>query len=276
MDRPSKKYMLVMLLLLAASSVRADFVDIATIRVNGKMVRKLTNNNSDPYLVNFSRFRPGDTVNIEIWTDHGAENNAFLTLRNLAAARVDTFDRKKEFLLTPEMLETEHLISVIYIYEYPREMKITWDICKIVPDDRIELVYAAVNNLKDLLISPDIWKSVSSSSVLMDSVTVDFNVVRSGTTFERQAAKAVRYPKSQLSDIVRLTPAERSYLDAFEPIDYAQLYGLDTDLHVAIQVKEATIDRFSVTFGDFSWQLRFSLLFVQGNYLLESIQYTTH
>lgn len=77
------KQLTISLLLIISYSAKADFVDIAILKVNGVLVRKLTNNNSGTYFVNLNKFKVGDTLSIQIRTDHGAERNSYISIKNL-------------------------------------------------------------------------------------------------------------------------------------------------------------------------------------------------
>ncbi|TNE54316.1 MAG: hypothetical protein EP338_07840 [Bacteroidetes bacterium] len=102
----------------------ADFVDIATIKVNNTLVRKVTNNSRSPYLINLSKFRIGDTLKIDVWTDHGAERNSFITIKNEESHHTDTLDYGEHFIITSDLLEQQHSISAISLFSYPKERKL--------------------------------------------------------------------------------------------------------------------------------------------------------
>lgn len=267
-----KKHLLLCAFVLSVFWVRADFVDVATISVNGKMVRKLTNNSRDLYLINFDNYHRGDTVNVDIWTDYGGENHSFVTLQNVLNSKTDTLSKKNQFILTEEIKSNEFLISVTFVDPFGSNHGYTWNICKIVPDHRIEVVYESINELKELLVSLNTKKSQISSTVLTDSLTVNFKPAQSGNEM-RQLSDTVNYSISKLSGILQFNKTEMSYLKHYNAVDYADQYDFETNLHGSIQVAENSIDHFSVSFGNFTYRWLFNFQWDSEKYILESIFY---
>ncbi|MBI3238948.1 MAG: hypothetical protein HYZ43_08945 [Flavobacteriia bacterium] len=263
-----KKHLLFFACVLAAFWVKADFVDVATISINGKMIRKLTNNSRNPYLINLDNYHVGDTVSIKIWTDYGGENNAFVTVHQLINGHTDTLSKKNRFILTDEFFRDEFLISVTFI-DPLNNRGYNWNICKIVPDHRIEIVYEQLNDFTDLLLALKSKKEHIASPLLKDSVFVNFKQV-SGV---RQLTDTIGYPITRLYNLLQFTKTETSYLERFNAVDYMAQYDFETDMYASIRVEENTIDEMSLSFGDFTYQLTFHFKWNEGSYLLERISF---
>ncbi|HLP57029.1 MAG TPA: hypothetical protein VK151_18465 [Fluviicola sp.] len=266
------KHILLFICILSACLAKADFVDIATISVNGKMVRKLTNNSRDLYLINFDNYQIGDTVKVKIWTDYGGEQSCFVTLKNLLSNDTDTLGKKKQFMLTEEIMSGEFLVSVTFFDPFDTNRFYKWDICKIVPNHRIEVVYETINEMKNLLLSLKSKKNTVSSPLLKDSLYVNFRLPKPGTE-TRLLSDTTYYPATKLSDILQFTKTEISYLERYNSVDYFQQYDFETDIHGSIRVAEATLDHFQVSFGAFNYSFSFDLQWDSEKYILESIFY---
>jgi|GEM_PF-4339457 len=268
------KTIVCVLFFLCSLHANADFVDVATVRVNGKMIRKVTHNSLRPYLISFGQFRVGDTLHVAVWTDHGAQHHAFVTIRNLATGELDTLPRNNRFLLTPAILETAHLISVTFIYESGLVRESKWDICKIIPDQRIEQVYASADALPKLLLALKTKKAGITSPILKDSVLVGWKLLPTpGGVMARSMTGAVSYAAGQLYKVLQLTPAEKRYLERFNAVDYVQMYDFETNFHGNVLVDALTLDTFRVSFGDFTYQLLFDFAFDGAQYQLAKISY---
>ncbi len=271
------KQLIIFLLLLISYSVKADFVDIAILKVNGVLVRKLTNNNQNPYFVNLSRFHIGDTLCIQIRTDHGAEKHSYITLKNLENNHHFVLDKENRFIISNELLQKKHLLSVTYVLDYPEEMEITWDICKIIPNDQIEKVYASINELRDYLISVSNGKPKSSASILNDSITTNYQLspTKKGV-LEKVLKDTLNYSINKIRDFLVLNQSEKTFIKQIDAIDYVKLHDFTGNMYGSITTGDDGIDTFCFFFGDFNYRLEFHFAYMKDKYILEKIFYNTN
>lgn len=251
--------------------VRADYVDIAAMHVNGTLVRKMTRNSTHPYLVNLSQFQVGDTLQIDIWTDHGAEQNCVVTITSLETGETETLNRWKTLLITSELLEREYLVSVTFTYSYPHEFQSTWDICRIVPDPHIEKVYASMNELRDFLLTKPGSQNAMFPQLLKDSVEVNYFVSKGRAgELKREMMYAEKYPAQTIPEWTVLNPKEMNFLQQFNAIDYTRIYGFSTNVHSNVKISD-DLNSYSMSFGDFTYQLEFFAVWEREKFVLERI-----
>lgn len=266
-----QRLLLLLFILIGAHQAKADFVDIATIRVNQTLVRKLTHNHSQPYLVNLSRFKTGDTLKIEIWTDYGGQYNCTFVLENQETHGTDTLRWKDQIILTKELLEKEHRLTVIYQFSGQR---MSWNICVFTPDPQIEEVYHTLNNWSYFLNSASLHKGMFTSPVLSDSIETNFVQSLSKKTPENRVPRDVsRHPIVHLSDILFFSEPEVSYLQKFIAEDYVKHYNLSSNIHGNLILDETDLSHFSFSFGDNDYHLEFCFELKQSQYKLTRILY---
>lgn len=268
------KHLIISLSLFVSYVAKADFVDIATLKVNGKLVRRLTNNNHVPYLVNLSRFHAGDTLSVQIRTDHGAENNSYLSLQNLENKSKQLLTKDHYLIITTDLLQKKHLLSVTYILDYPEETEVTWDICTFTPDEQIEQVYASINELRDLLLSAPNKKPPFSSTLFMDSITTNYQLSVAENGIRNKILKdTLNYSITKISDFLVLNPTEKTFIQKIDAIDYVKLHDFTSQLHASIILPPQNLDTFQFLFGDFDHSARFLFRYIDGQYKLEKIGY---
>lgn len=251
----------------------ADFVDIATIKVNNTLVRKVTNNSRTPYLINLGKFNIGDTLKIDVWTDHGAERNSFIKIKNEETQHIDSLNRKEYFIITSDLLKYKHSVAVTYIYSHPMEMNITWDICTITPNNRIELFYENINDLRDFLISTSNYKPNFSSTILIDSVMVNFKSKKLKNVIQREVNDTITIAQDEIPKLLVFNEVEKSYIQRFNSIDYFQLYDITSDIHGYIKIDQDSLLYGVVAFGGYKYKLEFHFTFDQNSYVLTNIYY---
>lgn len=217
---------------LAVSNVLlADFVDIATITVNGKLFRKLINNQSEPYSVSFGNHVAGDTVNLHIRTDNGSEQHAFFVLTDTETGVADTMEGyKTRFLLKKAHLTHAHNLTVYFRDFYGEKIAARWEICHVVPDVRIEKAYAATDALIAALIALKPGQRPISSEVIKNPVFIHFaaSVVNGETV--RKPVDSVRCEPANLQQALKLSKDEILFLKAQKAINYVTMY--DEQHHV--------------------------------------------
>lgn len=266
------KQLIISLVFLISYSAKADFVDIAILKVNGVLVRKLTNNNQNPYFVNLSSFHVGDTLNIQIRTDHGAEENAYVSIKNLENNHKFVLTRENQFIISTELLQKKHLLSVTYVRDYPEEIEITWDICKIIPDDQIEKVYSSIDEFCDFLLSVSNGKPNFYSSILADSITTNYVIKPSGKGFPEKILKdTLNYPITKMCQFLILNNTEKLLIKNIRAIDYVSLYDFSSNLYGSIVIGDEDIDTFMFMFGDFTHLTRCYFQYSNGKYKLKKL-----
>lgn len=255
---------------------KADFSDIATIKVNGTLIRKVINNTSDPYLINLSAFKVGDTLSVFVKTDMGIEDNSIVTIKNLVSGKIDTFNDKNQLLLTNEVLKTEHLISVVYI-NIDDDSRTYWDICKIIPNPIIEEIYYSANLLGKTLLSLETEKGKVASTILQDSILIGYKWGKSDKgSFFRIPSDTISYSKSQLWNFVKLSPNEKKLLRNFDSKNYMmmddyQSQEYEATVHIDLNINENELNKFQVVFGTNTNRLVFDFKRVENQYKLELI-----
>lgn len=269
-----KNWVLIFGIVLLSNVVIADFVDIVTIKVNNALVRKLTNNSRTPYLINLGKFNIGDTLSIDVWTDHGAERNSFIEIKNEETQHIDTLERREYFIITSDLLKYKHSVVITYIYSYPKEMNITWNICTIIPNNRIELFYENINDLRDFLISTTVNKPNLSSTILNDSVIVNYwSKKLNNDIIQRQVKDTITIALTEIPKLLIFNEVEKSYIQRFNSFDYFQLYDITSDIHGYIEIDHESLLNGVVAFGGYKYKFEFHFKFDQNIYVLTNIYY---
>lgn len=271
------KYILILFgFILISNKAQADFVDIATISVNGKTIRKVTNNSSEPYLVNLSKYQIGDTLKISVWTDYGGEMNSFITIKNNESLKIDTLTNNGKFIINSDVLIKKHSVTVHYV-SYDNEKQIaTWNICTIIPDEKIELVYKKSNELRDYLIST-IKKTKINPSILADSIFMNFKLVtnKNGSVSKKILTDTIQINKQLVPKQLNFNKDEKLYIEEFNSIDYFQLYNLFSEIHGTIKINQPSLNDFIVVFGSYKYKYEFHFIYKQNEYFLSKIFYFT-
>lgn len=260
--------------ILISNKAQADFVDIATISVNKTIVRKVTNNSNEPYLINLSKFQIGDTLKVNVWTDYGGEMNSFITIKNNESLKIDTLTQNGIFIINSDLLTKKHLITVHYVSYHNEKHFTTWNICTIIPDDKIELVYKKSNELRDFLIST-IEKSKINTSILADSIYMNFKLekLKNGTVSRIILTDTILIHKDCVSKQLNFNQDEKSYIEEFNSIDYFHLFNLYSDIHGTIKINQSSLNDFIVVFGGYKYKYEFHFIFNQNEYSLSKIYY---
>jgi hypothetical protein len=242
----------------------ADFVDIATVRVNDSIIRKLTRNQVQPYLICLSNFSVGDTLNIDIWTDSWSENNCDVIYKNLENGTTDTLKRKQDYIITEDLLNSEFLISVVY-YSFSREPT-PWNICKIVPDNKIELIYSQLNEFTNLLKS----NSSDYSEFIDTAVSINFAVKNSDHKVQRSLITQTFVDEQQLQKILVSTKAEIDYLLKFKSTDHVShvQYDYETKVHANLWLDEPELSKIKLSLGNFDEYIQYYFEFSEGHLIL--------
>lgn len=250
-------------------SARADFVDIATIRVNGNKIRKFTNNTKTPYLLNLSEYKVGDTLSVSLWTDYGGQRNSSVTIENLKTSKVDTLDWEKSCLITEEMLKSEFLISAIF---HTGKFDIHWDICKLIPDQKIEWIYQTINQLADSLKGPNI----NLSHLAPDSMLIHVQNIREDSGVFLPGQTTYKSITNNLTKFIKIGAAEREFLDRFNATNYKELVDFHPQykVHGYINIREEDLDTFEFIIADFKTKTSFEFYFNEGKYILKEINIT--
>lgn len=268
-----KQITLIAGLILTANWAKADSVDIATITVNSTLVRRVACNSSVPYLINLSRFNIGDTLRVEVMTDHYAEKNSFITIKNIESQRVDTIKRNNYILINKDLLTKTHFFRVTYIYSYPQERKRVWDICMTTSDDKIELIYKNANDLRDYLISTT-KKIKINSAILADSVKINFSAVRlkNGSILRKYLKDTLLIANSAIPKFLLFDKIEKSFIENFNSIDYYSLHNYD-NIYGFIRIDPESLNNFDVNFGGYKNRINFHFTFSQNIFVLKEISY---
>jgi hypothetical protein len=207
----------------------ADFVDIATVEVNGKMIRKLTRNNGAPYLICLSNFKPGDTLTIDVWTDYGGQYNSHLIYQNKLTQETDSIHRLSKIILTKEMIEIPHLFAVNFIQKYKGEnIKNTWEIFETTNNARIEQCYDQLNQFVESLKA----NFSNEHDFFLDSI--ECNIAQANTDENGRREKLqeiVMISQKEFPKLINLTEEEEEYLKDFNAKDYVQLYNTYTRMY---------------------------------------------
>jgi hypothetical protein len=263
------KLLIIFSLISLSNSCFADFVDVATIEVNGNLVRKLTRNNSSPYLICFSEFKPSDTLTIKVWTDYGGEYNSYITYQNKVTNRKDSIHRLSEIILTEKMIENPHLFSVIFIHERNGSTtKNTWEIFESTDDPRIEKAYSQINQFIESLKSD----SSNLNDFLMDSIECNISSPKLDKNGLRQAGDTILVSRKDIRKFLILTSEERKYLSEFNSKDYVQLYNLSTRMYGQIHIENENFNWVSLRIANFSdSKVLFHFVFENNQYRVKSI-----
>lgn len=261
--------LLILLCFISISNISlADFVDIATVKINGKLVRNLTRD-SNPYLINLEKFNVNDTLTITVWTDYGGEYNSYLTYQNKVTNEIDSVGRRSKILLTEAMLNTPYLFSVTFIHSINGEpSEVTWKIFETTDHPRIEKVYtqtnAFVENLKSAIPITD--------DFFMDSIACNIASPKLDKKGLRQAGDTILVARADIFNLLVLTEEEKEYLIDFNAVDYVQLYNIKTRMYGHLDMGKAEINWISLRLANFSGsRLRFNFVFENNRYKVNSI-----
>lgn len=156
-------------------------------------------------------------------------------------------------------------------------MEITWDICKITPNEQIEKVYASINELRDLLLSVSNGKPHFTSSILNDSITTNYQLkpTKKGI-LDKVLQDTLNHPATKIRDFMVLNQLEKSFIQEIDAIDYVKLYDFTSNMHGSIVTGDESINTFRFFFGDFDYQLEFNFVYIKDKYALEKIFYSTN
>lgn len=247
----------------------ADFVDVATVKVNDKLVRKMARNNFTPYLICLSEFNPNDTLTISVWTDYFGENNSYLTYLNKTTNEIDTVSRNSPIILTEEMIRTPYLYSVTFIHNRNNNVSLdTWEIFETRNEPKIEKAYSDLNFFIDGLKA----EFSISNDYFLDSI--ECNILSSvlDTRGSRLVGDTVLVSRNEIFDLFVLTDEEREYLSGFNSKDYVQLYNLDTRMYGQIYLDQNDINWISLRIANFSGsKLRLNFVFQENRFKLKSV-----
>lgn len=267
------KYNIFLYFTFIVSFVKADFVDVATLSINGKQIQQLTNNKSVHYLVNLNAHHVGDTLHLDIWTDYGGEEHAFFSIQNMDTHQIDTLNSSNNIVLTETVLTTKHLITVTFLH---KNYSSAWEICMITPDDRIEKVYQRMNAFIDCLYSPKFKFIACLSTFSKDSVACNFNL----SHFNKDSLQRMKEPEQWLkpeviSTNIKFTRNERKAFESFDAANYMEQYTIlwSTKVFFDTQIDETDFQWFSISIGDYDDQLLFYFTKTKDEYLLEKISY---
>jgi hypothetical protein len=267
------KFNILLFFAFIATFAKADFVDVATLSVNGKQIQKLTNNKGVHYLVNLNAHHVGDTLHLDIWTDYGGEDHAFFSIQNMDTQQIDTLSRSNNIVLTETILSTKHLITVTFLH---KNYTSAWEICMITPDDRIEKVYQRMNAFIDCLNSTKFKSIACLSTFSKDTVACNFNL----SHFNKDSLRRMKEPEKWLNPEVistnlKFTKNERKAFESFDAANYMEQYTIlwSTKVFFDTKIDETNFQWFSITIGDYNDQLLFYFTKVNEGYLLEKISY---
>ncbi|MDX1373137.1 MAG: hypothetical protein R3321_11735, partial [Nitrososphaeraceae archaeon] len=234
-----KRLLLIFSLIALSNSCFADFVDIATIKVNGKLIRKLTRNNSSPYLICLSEFKPNDIMTISVWTDYGGEYNSYLTYKNKLTNEVDTINRKSKIILTEDMITNPYQFSVSFIHE--RNNKITensWTIFESTNNARVEKAYSHLNQFIEELKT----NFSNMDDFFLDSIECNISSPKLDKKGLRQTKDTIFISQNNILELLTLTDEEIEYLSEFNSKDYVQLYNIGTQMYGQIYIDNENLN----------------------------------
>lgn len=247
----------------------ADFVDVATVEVNGNLVRKLTRNNSTPYLICLSEFNTNDTLTISVWTDYGGERNSYLTYQDKLTNKKDSINRLSKILLTQEMIENPHSFSVTFIHERNGVIaENTWELFETTDNPRIEKAYSDLNQFIE-----ELKTSFSNADDLfLDSIECNISSPLLDKTGLRQTMDTIVVSQNEILELMILTEEERVYLSKFNSKDYVQLYNLGTKMYGQIYIDNENVSWISLRLANFSGSsLTFNFVFENNRFKVKSI-----
>lgn len=267
------KFYILLLFVFIASFSKADFVDVATLSVNGKQIQQLTNNKGVHYLVNLNNHHVGDTLHLDIWTDYGGEEHAFFSIQNMDTRKIDTLSSSNNIVLTETILTTKHLITVNFLH---KNYTSAWEIFLITPDDRIEKVYKQMNAFINCLSSTRFKSTRCLTSFSRDTVACNFDL----SHFNNDSLRRMKEPEKWLNPEVistnlKFTKNERKAFKSFDAANYMEQYTIlwSTKVFFDTQIDETNFQWFSISIGDYNDQLLFYFTKMKEGYLLEKISY---
>lgn len=263
------KILFIFSLITLTNTCFADFVDVATVQVNGNLVRKLTRNNSSPYLICFSEFEPFDTLTLKVWTDYGGEYNSYIIFQDKVTEKKDSIHRLGKIILTKEMIENPHLFAVTFIRERDGSTtKDTWEIFESTDDARIEKTYSQLNQFIESLKSD----STNLNDFLMDSIECNISSPILDKDGLRQPGDTILVSRKDIRKYLILTSEERKYLFEFNSMDYVQLYNLSTSMYGQIYIDNENLNWVSLRIANFSdSNILFHFVFENNYYKVKSI-----
>lgn len=245
----------------------ADFVDIATVKINGQLVRKLTRNSPSPYHICLKEYNVNDTLTIDVWTDTGRERLAFLTYTNKASGHKDSTYLKRGILITEDMILHPHVFTVVYLYEGREKITASsWDIFETTLNPQIEKVYNQLNQFVDSL------KNGGNIDAFMgDSVLINYTVSFSNQYVNRKRLDSAVFYYSNVTSYLILKEEEMEYLKGFNAKDYVQLYNLSTRMYGRLNINSNNLKSFSLRLSNYSEDITFEFSFEDHRYKLVSV-----
>lgn len=256
-------------LFLISLSARADFSNMAKLSVNGVLVRRIIDNSTTPHLVNLSKFKVGDTLKIDLWTDHGAENNAFVRIIDLETEQIDTLGRRKTFIITSDFLNHAHLISATYIYDHREEFRITSDLFQTTQSNQIELIHQSLDDFATTILDAQSKKAKLTSEIFPASVEVNF--IPGNKTRDRKLSDSTDQSIKKLKEFLWLNVVEVDYFDGFSGFDYFKIYNLGSIIYGSLKIDPENLDEYQFTLGDWDYRMEFHFSYTGSEYQLSKI-----
>lgn len=255
-------------------SARADFVDMATLSVNGRFVRKVTQDATQPYLVNLSQYKTGDTLRIKLWTDHGAERNAYITLTHLESKEEIEFSADHYYLMDESFLKNEYSISAHFVYEHPKEFEVSWSVFETTLSDQIEQLYYSLDDFVEFMIFSRYRSNVQWDRFIADSVSLNYVwISQSHGADQRTPTETLRHSGTHYSRFLPLTDTEKEYFERFDASDYYKLYNMRSPFYGSIRINNEDLDHYSFEMNNWEYTVRFEFVYRDNRYLLEGIFY---
>lgn len=270
-------FVVLVVLLFNSMTVRADFVDMATISINNKFIRKVTNNSPQTYLLHLSKDQAGDTLRITLWTDHGGERNAYITLTDIETRETIEFPADHYHILNSTFLEHNFLISAKFVYTYPREFEITWDIFQTTSSPQIEQLYTSLNQFVDFMTFTRYRSAIWYKTFILDSIQTNFVwIAQSHAPNQRISSDTVLQSGSRFYQFLLLNDSEKEYFENFDANNYFKMYNLHSSIHGTLKIDQQHLDHYSFEMRNRDYRLRFEFIYRDNRYLLDGIFYETY
>lgn len=263
---------MVISLLFTSFFAQADGVDMASIYINGKLVRRMTRNQYTPYEICLKDNLPGDTLSFRIWTDYGGEKQAYILLINQRTGHADSLSCIKPIILTNELLQDAYQVSVVYLDANNEEWD-RWLFCVLSINPAIENCYRIAKQFKDVLM--DMNSSLTSDladSLFMDSIQINFRTTVNQSVIKRIKTDTTILDQKSLTEVLRLNPKELIFLKKFDPIDHLSYYANDTHWHGNISFSH-DFETFVLSFQNYNFGFKFHFKHIQERYVLSQMYY---
>ena len=257
------------LFVLIALSAQADFSNMATLSINGSLIRRVVLNTNTPHLVNLSKFKVGDTLHVDLWTDHGAEDNAFIRIIDMENDLVTILKRNNSFIITPDFLNHDHLISATFIYQHREEFQINSDLFQTTQSNQIELIHRSLDDFSELLIDVQSENEGLILEIFNDSVAVNFAL--DGKSKSRNLTDTTYHSDEELRKFLKLNQEEIDYFDGFSGIDYFTIYNLGSKLYGSLKIDSKNLNQYQFSLGNWDYRIQFHFIHTENHYKLTKI-----